>query len=133
MAGENKSAGVPNVVQGQNVPAAGELNGGKVPQSDLIKDEWPRFFAHWAAATLGFFLRSLLPVLQAWSNPATAIAYPRWWVALLFASLICLVGAGINSNLPAKPRELLKSIGLGFALDAAAVLAKIAPAGVALQ
>ena len=94
---------------------------------DEIKDEWGRFFAHWIASTLGYFLRSLLPVLKTWANPTAPIQYPRWWVALLFAAVISLLGGGINSNLPAKPRELLKSVGLGFALDAAALLAKIGP------
>jgi len=94
---------------------------------DQIKDEWPRFFCHWIATTLGFFLRSLLPVVQSWANPNVPIAYPRWWAVLFVASLVSLLGGGINSNLPAKPRELLKSVGLGFALDAAAVLAKIGP------
>ena len=97
------------------------------PHSDEIKDGWGRFFAHWAAATFGFFLRSLLPVIKSWSDPRVPIAYPRWYVALLFSALLCLVAGGINSNLPTKPRELLKSVGLGFALDAAAFLANINP------
>jgi hypothetical protein len=48
-------------------------------------------------------------------------------VALLSAALMSLLAGGINSNLPPKPRELVKSVGIGFALDAAAVLAKINP------
>jgi len=40
---------------------------------------------------------------------------------------MCLLAGVINSNLPAKPRELLKSVGLGFAIDAATLLAKINP------
>lgn len=95
--------------------------------SDQVQDTFPRFIAHWMAATFGFFLRSLLPVVQAWTNPSVPVEYPRWWAVLLFASLICLLAGVINSNLPCKPRELLKSIGLGFALDAAALLAKIGP------
>ncbi|SRR6266446_4155125 len=95
--------------------------------ADELKDEWSRFFAHWAAATLGFFLRSLLPVLKTWTDPKTPITYPRWWVALLFAAMMSLLAGGINSNLPSKPRELVKSIGIGFAIDAAALLAKINP------
>jgi hypothetical protein len=94
---------------------------------DEIKDEWGRFFAHWSAATLGYFLRTLLPVLVRWQRPGQPLDFPRWWVALIFAALISLIGGGINSNLPTKPRELLKSVGLGFALDAAALLAKISP------
>jgi hypothetical protein len=97
------------------------------PLPDFIKDTWPRFFAHWAATSLGFFLRSFLPVLKSWSDPNVKIAFPRWWVALLFAAVLSLAGGIINSNLPSKPRELLKSIGLGFALDAVSVLAKIVP------
>jgi len=64
-------------------------------------------------------------VLVTWSNPETPISYPRWWVALLLAALVSLIGGGINSNLPPKPREILKSIGLGFALDSAAILVKL--------
>src|SRR6266516_2865054 len=94
---------------------------------DELKEEWPRFFGHWAAATFGFWLRSLLPVLRTWTDPTTPIQYPRWWVALLFALLVSLLGGFINSNLPLRPRELLKSTGLGFALDAASVLTRITP------
>jgi hypothetical protein len=93
--------------------------------ADVIKDAWSRFFAHWSASTLGFFLRSLLPVLASWTNPKAPVSYPRWWAALLFAAAVSVVGGGINSNLPAKPRELLKSVGLGFALDVATLLAKL--------
>jgi hypothetical protein len=96
--------------------------------ADEVRDDWGRFFAHWVAATFGFFPRSLLPVLKSWiDHPDIAINYPRWWAALLYAASICLVAGGINSNLPAKPREIIKSLGLGFALDAATVLAKINP------
>jgi hypothetical protein len=91
---------------------------------DVIKETKGRFLAHWLATTFGYFLRSLLPVLKAWTNPSAPITYPRWWVALIFAALISLVGGGINSNLPVNSRELLKSLGLGFALDAATLLAK---------
>ncbi len=91
---------------------------------DVIQDEWGRFFAHWSAATLGYFLRTLMPVLIKWQNPQVHPDFPRWWVTLIFAAFVSLLGGGINSNLPAKPRELLKSVGLGFALDAAALLAK---------
>jgi hypothetical protein len=94
---------------------------------DEIRDEWSRFLAHWAAATFGFFLRSLLPVIRTWTDPRIPIDYPRWWVALAFAALVCLLGGAINSNLPVKPREVLKSIGLGLALDSATILAKTNP------
>ncbi len=70
------------------------------------------------------FVRSLLPVLKTWTNPSAPITCPRWWVALIFAALVSLLGGGINSNLPINARELLKSLGLGFALDAATLLVK---------
>lgn len=95
--------------------------------ADEIRDDWGRFFAHWIAATIGFFLRSLLPVLKAWEDPKTPIDYPRWWVVLLYAAAVSLIAGAINSNLPATPREFVKSVGLGFALDAATLLAKINP------
>jgi hypothetical protein len=94
---------------------------------DEIVDTWPRFFAHWSMAAFGFFLRSLLPVLASWLDPSMPIKYPRWWVALLFAAVVCALGGLINSNLPPKPRELMKSLGLGFAFDAAMLLGKINP------
>src|ERR1700674_2398984 len=94
---------------------------------DEIKEEWSRFCAHWGCATCGFFLRSLLPVLKSWTDPSMPVAYPRWWAALLISGFISLVAGGINSNLPSKPRELVKSVGLGFALDGVRVLAKTSP------
>ncbi len=104
------------------------------PTGDVIKDTWRRFLAHWSASTFGFFLRSLLPVIVKWTNPKVKwtnpkepVSYPRWWAALLFAALISALAGGINSNLPAKPRELMKSVGLGFALDVATLLAKFTP------
>jgi hypothetical protein len=66
--------------------------------------------------------------LKDWQDPSHIVNYPRWWAVFVYGGVICLVGAGFNCNLPAKPRELLKSVGLGFALDAASVLAKIGPA-----
>lgn len=95
---------------------------------DEIKDEWSRFFAHWGAATLGCFLRTLIPVLIKLQNPQAPVDFPRWWVALILAAIFSLIGGIINSNLPTKPRELVKSVGLGFAVDSAALLAKLAPA-----
>jgi hypothetical protein len=97
------------------------------PAGDVIKDTGPRFLAHWSASTFGFFLRSLLPVIAKWTNPNEPVSYPRWWAALLFAAFVSLLAGGINSNLPAKPRELVKSVGLGFALDVVTLLAKITP------
>ncbi len=95
--------------------------------AEELKDTLPRFFAHWIAATFGFYLRSLLPVIQKWTDPSAPVEFPRWWAFLLFAALICLLAGGINSDMPAKFRQLVKSIGLGFALDVAALLAKIGP------
>jgi hypothetical protein len=94
---------------------------------DELKDTNPRFFAHWLAATFGFFLRSLLPVIQKWTDPSTPVDFPRWWAFLIFAALICILAGGINADMPLKPRQLLKSISLGFALDVATLLAKIGP------
>jgi hypothetical protein len=87
-------------------------------------DTWRRFCAHWIAATFGYFLRSLLPVLKSWLDPRTPVEFPRWWAALIFAACICFVGNVINSNLPVRPRELVKSICLGFALDGFILLAQ---------
>jgi len=75
----------------------------------------------------GFSYAASSRCLFKWTNPKAPISYPRWWAALLFAAMVSIVGGGINSNLPAKPRELLKSVGLGFALDVATLLAKITP------
>jgi hypothetical protein len=99
--------------------------------ADVIEDSWRRFFGHWSAASFGFFLRTLLPVLNSFTNPQRSLEFPRWYIYLALAALFSLVGGAINSNLPLKPREILKSVGLGFALDSAAILAKLT-AGAAL-
>lgn len=93
----------------------------------VLQDTVPRFIAHWLAATFGFYLRSLLPVIQKWTDPTAPVEFPRWWAFLLFAALVCLLAGAINADMPTKPRQLVKSIGLGFALDVAALLAKIGP------
>jgi hypothetical protein len=93
--------------------------------ADVLKDTWPRFTAHWGAATLGVFLRSFLPVAIKWTDANVAATFPRWWVFLLLSCLIAAVSGAINSNLPAKPREILKSIGLGFAINVTALIARI--------
>jgi hypothetical protein len=90
-----------------------------------INDTWRRFLAHWAAATLGYFIRAWLPTLLSWNDPKVPVSYPRWWVALLTGAVVSLIGSAINSNMPVKPREMLKSLGLGFALNAVAILAKV--------
>jgi hypothetical protein len=95
-----------------------------VANSDQLSDGWGRFFAHWMAATLGYFLREFLPVLNTSINSPNSVGFDsnHWWRVWLFASLISLLGGGINSYLPCRPRELLKSLGFGFALDAAKLL-----------
>lgn len=90
-----------------------------------LKDEWKRFFTHWIAASFGYFLRSLFPVVQSWSDSNVPIDFPRWWAALFFAFLISLIAGGINSNLPCMPREVIKSMSLGFGINSAIVLANI--------
>jgi hypothetical protein len=94
--------------------------------ADELRDEWGRFIFHWTFSSVGFFMRSLLPVLASWQNPHNPVEYPRWWAALAFGAAISLAAGIINSNLPMKPREMLKSIGLGFALNAATVLSRLA-------
>jgi hypothetical protein len=97
------------------------------PAADQLGETWGRFFAHWIAATFGFFLKSLLPVVNSWSNPSIPVDFPRWWAAIFFAALVSLVASVINANMPVTPRELLKSVGLGFALNAATVMMRIGP------
>ena len=94
-----------------------------------IKETWPRFLVHWGAATGGYFIRAALPLMTRWTDPSMPIAFSRWWVYLLIGAALTLVAGAINSNMPVKPREIVKSIGLGFAVDAVAVLAKLTPAG----
>jgi len=43
----------------------------------------------------------------------------------MYAAIICLIGGGINGNLPIRTRELAKSLALGFGLNAAAALSKV--------
>jgi len=95
-----------------------------VANPDHLTERWGRFFAHWMAVTLGYFLREYLPVLNASITSPNSSSFDsnHWWNVLLFASLISLLGGCINSNLPCRPRELLKSLGIGFALDAAKLL-----------
>ena len=98
--------------------------------SKELDDTGARFLAHWIAATIGFFLRWLLPILEkGYLHPEEPLEFPRWWVALLFAAGIALVGGFLNANLPIRSRELLKSATLGFAFDHTAIMANITPAG----
>jgi hypothetical protein len=93
-------------------------------REDVLQYTLPRFFAHWVAATLGFWFHVLLPLLQSWTDPAAIVAYPRWWAVLLVAAIVSLVGGILNSNLPPNPVELLKSAIFGFALESATVLVR---------
>src|ERR1700756_2161904 len=94
-------------------------------QPGELKDGWARFFFHWGPVTAGCSIREMLPVMERWRDPATPVAYPRWWAVVLTAALASLVGGVINANLPITAREFLKSLGLGFALNAATVLARL--------
>jgi hypothetical protein len=88
-----------------------------------LKDTWPRFIPHYLATTLGCFLRLFLPVLNSAvssGNTQTVLSRP-WGYAMLLAAMVSILG-GINSNLPCMPRELVKSVALGFALDVAKLL-----------
>jgi hypothetical protein len=67
--------------------------------------------------------RHLLPVLQTWLDQSKPVAgFPRWWAGLIYGALISIVGAVFSSNTPLNPREVIKSVGIGFALDAANIL-----------
>ena len=91
---------------------------------DEVKDTWDRFFVHWFAVAMGVFFHSLLPVIVTWTNPNTPVQFERWWAWVLYSFIIATLGGAINSNLPYKPREVLKSVRIGFAIDAAAVIAR---------
>lgn len=92
--------------------------------SDRLEETWPRFLAHWVSASFGFGIRECLPTLHRWIHTAD-VAWPRWWAVVLYAFAVTLVGGVISSNLPPKPREIVKSIVLGFGLNAAVVLARL--------
>lgn len=95
------------------------------PQVEL-GETIPRFFTHWIASCFGHFLMVLLPLVAEWPHPPTDPSFPRWWSVLLFAGATSLVSAVINANLPVTARELVKSVALGFALNATSVILKIA-------
>lgn len=84
---------------------------------DTLDDQWPRFFAHWLFTTMGFFFKGLIPVLESLRDPNVPVQYPRWWVVFILGALYSVVGGAINSNLPIRPREILKSVAAGFALS----------------
>jgi hypothetical protein len=92
---------------------------------DQIKDTWPRFFAHYGAAVLGYLLRVTLPTFKAWiEDPLSEALLPPVVPLLLLAAGVPLIAGGLNSNLPAKPRELSKSLLFGFALNIITLLPK---------
>lgn len=64
-------------------------------------------------------------MLGRWTDPANSLSWPRVWVVVVYSLPIALMGGVISSTLPAKPREALKSLVLGFGLDAAVVLARL--------
>lgn len=85
----------------------------------------PRFFNHWVASCFGHFLMVLLPLVAQWPHPAQT-SFPKWWSVLLFAGATSLISAVINANLPVTARELVKSVALGFALNATSTMLQIA-------
>ncbi|QNG48507.1 hypothetical protein [Sphingobium yanoikuyae] len=95
------------------------------PQVEL-GETIPRFFTHWIASCFGHFLMVLLPLVAAWPHPLEGPDFPRWWSVLLFAGVTSIAAAIINANLPVTARELVKSVALGFALNATGVILKIA-------
>jgi hypothetical protein len=98
------------------------------PSEQELRDTWPRFMAHWMAASLGVLLQIFLPSLLASLDPNAQVQLPRWWAALAFSVGVSLVGAIINANAPIMPREVLKSIALGFGLNTATAMAGVNPA-----
>ena len=95
------------------------------PKANELGETWTRFFCHWFAASLGVFFRTFLPILNSWADPNVPVNFERWWAIMLFAFSIALLASVVTANSPIRPRELLKSVGLGFALDSARVLADI--------
>lgn len=90
------------------------------PQIEL-GESLPRFLAHWTAACFGHFLMMLLPLMTAWPPSLRNNEWPVWWWMLLLAAMTSVIAAIINANLPVTARELIKSVALGFALNATIV------------
>ncbi|KQN03418.1 hypothetical protein C8J42_10683 [Sphingomonas sp. PP-CE-1A-559] len=90
-----------------------------------LGESLPRFLSHWLAACFGHFLMVLLPLITDWAHVKNA-TWPSWWSLLLFAASTSLVAAIINANLPVTPREMIKSVALGFALNATIVMLRLA-------
>jgi hypothetical protein len=89
------------------------------PQVEL-GESLPRFVSHWIAAAFGYLLMVLLPLIAQWPRIPDA-SWPQWWSLLIFAGLTSLAAAVVNANLPVTSRELIKSVALGFALNATIV------------
>lgn len=89
------------------------------PQVEL-GESVPRFVSHWIAAAFGYFLMVLLPLIAQWPRIPDA-SWPKWWSLLLFSALTSLAAAIVNANLPVTARELIKSVALGFAINATIV------------
>jgi hypothetical protein len=87
-----------------------------------IGETWPRFLCHWIASCFGHFFKVLLPIVINVSDKLQPEAFPRWWSVALFAGCTSLLSAVINANLPVTARELVKSMGFGFALSATATI-----------
>lgn len=87
------------------------------PQAEL-GESFPRFLTHWIAACFGHFLMLLLPLIAAWPHALAYRPWPAWWSMLLVAAATSLLAAVVNANLPVTPRELIKSVALGLALNA---------------
>ncbi len=89
-----------------------------------LGESLPRFLSHWLAACFGHFLAVLLPLITDWAHFHNA-TWPSWWELLLFAASTSLIAAVINANLPVTPREMIKSVALGFALNATIVMLRL--------
>ena len=89
-----------------------------------LGESLPRFLSHWLAACFGHFLMVLLPLITDWSRVRGA-TWPSWWWLLLLAASTSLIAAIINANLPVTPREMIKSVALGFALNATLVMVQL--------
>ena len=87
-----------------------------------IGETWPRFVCHWVASCFGHFFKVLLPIVINVTGMTGPEAFPRWWSVLAFAGCTSLLSAVINANLPVTARELVKSMGFGFALSATATI-----------
>ena len=68
-----------------------------------------------------FSLMVLLPLITDWADFRQA-TWPSWWSLLLVAASTSLIAAIINANLPVTPREMIKSVALGFALNATLIM-----------